>query len=282
MSHQMIPDDSRVYCLYGFPVSHSLSPVIFNHTFEKVGINGNYLAFPVKPENLKDAVSAARALNFSGFNVTMPHKTRIVELIDEVEPSARKIGCVNTVTSNSNGLVGHNTDGEGAARAIRAYGFDPKDKRLLLLGAGGSSRAIAQTLAPESDITVLSRNLEQARKIVDSTKGNGRVSYGHLTKGRFEESVTTSNLLINATPVQTVSLLKTLGSSAEKLPLGTWVFDLAYDRPLEKLPEGRRRISPLEMLVQQAALSYEIWMQRPSPFQLMRSILVQHMGQDWK
>jgi shikimate dehydrogenase len=278
----MIPSDSRVYCLYGFPVSHSLSPIIFNRTFEKVGINGNYLAFPVKPENLKDAVGAARALDFSGFNVTMPHKIRIVELLDEVEPSAREIGCVNTVTSSSKGLVGHNTDGEGAARAIRAHGFDPRGKRLLLLGGGGSSRAIAQTLAPESDITILSRNLEQAKNIVDSTNGKSRLSYGHLTKAKLEESVATSNLLVNATPVQTVSLLKTLGSSTERLPSGIWVFDLAYDQPLEKLPGGCRRISPLEMLVQQAALSYEIWMQRPSPFQLMRSILVQHIGKDWK
>ncbi|HYY91367.1 MAG TPA: hypothetical protein VE955_05205, partial [Candidatus Dormibacteraeota bacterium] len=118
--------------------------------------------------------------------------------------------------------------------------------------------------------------------IVDLTKGKSSVNYGHLTKSKLEEAVSTSNLLVNATPVQTVSLLKTLGSSVENLPSGIWVFDLAYDQPLEKLPVGCRRISPLEMLVHQAALSYEIWMQRPSPFELMRSILVQHIGQDWK
>ena len=278
----MITGESRVYCLYGLPVSHSLSPIIFNHAFEKLGVNANYLAFPIKPENLKDAVGAARALGFSGINVTMPHKTRIVELLDEVEDSARRIGSVNTVSKNSKGLVGHNTDGQGAARAIRAHGFDPKGKRLLLLGAGGSSRAIAQTLAPSSDIIVLSRNPEHAKEIADNAKGKGHVSYGPLTKAKLEEYLPASDLLINATPVQTVNLLSTLGSSIKKLPSGIWIFDLAYDQPLEELPDGCRRISPLEMLVQQAALSYEIWMQEPSPFELMRSILVEHVGRDWK
>jgi shikimate dehydrogenase len=278
----MIDGETKVHCLYGFPVGHSMSPIIFNNTFEKMNVNRTYVPFSVKPERLKEAVGAASVLGIEGFNVTMPHKTRIVELLDELENSARETGAVNTVSRLPRGLLGHNTDGEGAVRAIKAHGLDPKGRKILVLGGGGAARAVVRTLAREADITVLSRDPLQARNIVDRTRGHGRVSSGPLAKGSFEESVATANLLVNATPVQTTSLIRTLNITSSKLPPGLWVFDLAYDQPLETLPAGMKRISALEMLVQQAALSYEIWMHKPAPFELMRSILVKHIGRDWK
>src|SRR6266568_4867564 len=231
----MIDGETKVLGLYGFPVSHSLSPIIFNKTFEKMNAHRTYLPFAVKPEHLNEAVTAARALGFDGFNVTMPHKTRIVELLDDIENTARETGSVNAVSRNHRGLVGHNTDGEGAARAV------------------------VKTLSRESDITVLSRDPRQAKNIADTIPGHRRLSSGPLTKPVFEEFVATANLLVDATPVQTATLIRTLNSTDSKLPAGLWVFDLAYDPPLDKLPDGIRRVSALEMLVQQAALSYEIW-----------------------
>ena len=278
----MIDGETKVLGLYGFPVSHSLSPIIFNKTFEKMNAHRTYLPFAVKPEHLNEAVTAARALGFDGFNVTMPHKTRIVELLDDIESTARETGSVNAVSRNHRGLVGHNTDGEGAARAIKAHGFDPAGQKILVLGAGGAARAVVKTLSRESDITVLSRDPRQAKNIADTIPGHRRLSSGPLTKPVFEEFVATANLLVDATPVQTATLIRTLNSTDSKLPAGLWVFDLAYDQALDKLPDGIRRVSALEMLVQQAALSYEIWMREPAPFQLMRSILVEHVGRDWK
>lgn len=279
----MIDGETRLYGLYGHPVKHSLSPLIFNTAFEKKSFNRTYLAFDVKPENLKKAVEAAGSLGIEGFNVTMPHKTHIVAMMDGLDRSARETGSVNTVSKTVRGLVGHNTDGQGALRAIKAYGLDLKDCRALVLGAGGAARSIIRTLSREAAlISILSRDPRQAKKIADSAKGRSTIAHSSLTGPELERSVRNVMLLINATPVQTPLLLRKLDVDLDKLPEGLWVFDLAYDRRPEPYPTGVPTISPLEMLVQQAALSYEIWLGSPAPLDLMRSALVQHVGRDWK
>ena len=279
----MIDGETKVHGLYGYPVKHSLSPLIFNNAFEKKSLNRTYLAFNIKPENLKKAVEAARSLGIEGFNVTMPHKTHIVAMMDGLDRSARETGAVNTVSKNPRGLIGHNTDGQGALRAIKAYGVDIKDGRVQVLGAGGAARSIIRALSREAaQISILSRDARKAKKIADSTKGRSSIAYGGLTGPEFETSVRNVQLLVNATPVQTPLLLRALDVDPNKLPSGLRIFDLAYDQPPEPLPTGVTTISPLEMLVQQAALSYEIWLGSPAPLELMRSTLVQHVGRDWK
>ncbi len=279
----MIDGETKIHGLYGYPVKHSLSPLIFNQTFEKKNLNRTYLAFNIKPENLKRAVEAARNLGIEGFNVTMPHKTHIVQMMNGLDRTARETGSVNTVSKTPHGLVGYNTDGQGALRAIKAYGIDPKDCKALILGAGGAARSIVRTLSREAaQISILSREPRRAKKIADSAKGRSSVLYGSLTGPDFEKSIGNVQLLVNATPVQTSSLLRELNVDPRILPTGLRVFDLAYDHPPEPLPTGVATISPLEMLVQQAALSYEIWLGSAAPFELMRSTLVQHVGRTWK
>lgn len=278
----MIDGETKVHSLFGYPVAHSFSPMIFNTTFAKMNVNRTYVAFPVKPDQLKEAVDAARILDFQGFNVTMPHKTRIVELLDDLDNTAIEAGAVNTVSKTPKGFIGHNTDGIGAAQAIRSHGFTLRNRKVLVVGAGGAARSIVRTLAEEANVTVLSRDPSKARDIAELTKGKGNVSTGKLTKSSIKRTMATSELLIDATPVPTVDLLRNLGAEGSDLPSRLWVFDLAYDRPRETLPLGIRRISPLEMLIQQAALSYQIWTKAQAPVELMRSVLVQQIGADWK
>lgn len=280
----MIDSETKVHCLYGFPVNHSFSPIIFNRTFNKLNHNRAYLPFPVKAEYLKQGVEAARVLGFEGFNVTMPHKTRILHMLDRIDSTAQQAGSVNTVSRTRQGLIGHNTDGEGGIRAIKAHGMYPEGRSVLVLGAGGAARSIAQALARLANtIMILSRDANQARKIAELTQGKAKVSGETLTRTSFEKLVKISDLLVNATPVETSSLLRRLGTTTSTIPSGSWVFDLAYDhKPPEPLPVGLKRISALEMLVQQAALSYQIWMHQPAPFELMRSTLVDYLGADWK
>src|SRR5205807_4832410 len=114
----MIKGDTRVHSIYGSPVAHSLSPVIFNTTFEKLSLNRAYVPFEVSKDNLKQAVEAARILGFDGFNVTMPHKTAILEMLDRLDKNAEKRGAVNTVAVTKNGLAGYNTEGQGAVMAL--------------------------------------------------------------------------------------------------------------------------------------------------------------------
>src|SRR3989441_12327086 len=279
----MIKGDTRVHSLYGSPVAHSLSPVIFNTTFEKLSLNRTYVPFEVSKDDLKNAVEAARTLGFDGFNVTMPHKTTILDMLDRIDQEAEKSGAVNTVARTKSGLVGYNTEGEGAVRALRSYGFEPSDKRIMVLGAGGTAQALIHRLARENNtIKILNRTLDRARELADNAPGPSRISYEELTKNSLENCLHDTDLLVNATPVPTSALASQLKIPIDMLRETSWVFDLAYNQPVERLPARLGMISPLEMLVQQAALSYEIWLSGTAPFALIRSSLVDYLGGDWK
>jgi shikimate dehydrogenase len=279
----MIKGDTKVHSIYGSPVAHSLSPVIFNTTFEKLSLNRTYVPFEVSRDNLKRAVEAARTLGFDGFNVTMPHKTAVLEMLNGLDENAKKSGSINTVVRTKKGLVGYNTDGEGAVRALRSYGFEPTNKRILVLGAGGAAQALVHRFSTENNtIKILNRTLDRARGLADNATGPGRISYGELTKSNLEKNLQDTDLLVNATPIRTSTLVSQLKIPINRVKDTGWVFDLAYDQPAEPVHAGRRTISPLEMLVHQAALSYEIWLDEPAPFALMRSSLVDYLGKDWK
>jgi shikimate dehydrogenase len=279
----LIKGDTRVHSLYGSPVTHSLSPIIFNTTFEKLSLNRTYVPFEVSKDKLKDAVEAARTLGFDGFNVTMPHKTTISDMLDRLDESAEQIGSVNTVARTKSGLVGYNTDGEGAVRALRSYGFEPNNKRILVLGAGGAAKALVHRLSRDNNrIKILNRTLAKARQLADNASGLGRISYGGLDKNTMENSLHDTDLVVNSTPIRTSALVSQLKIPLNNLKDANWVFDLAYDKQSEPIPAGSGTISPLEMLVHQAALSYEIWLNETAPFALMRSSLVDYLGKDWK
>ncbi len=279
----MIKGDTRVHSIYGSPVAHSLSPVIFNTTFEKLSLNRTYVPFEVSRDNLKRAVEAARTLGFDGFNVTMPHKTAILGMLDGLDENAKKSGSVNTVVRTKKGLVGYNTDGEGAVRALRSYGFEPSNKRIVVLGAGGAAQALVRRFSTENNtIKILNRTLDTAQELAENATGPGRISYEELTKSSLEKNLQDTDLLVNATPMRTSTLVSQLKIPLNKVKDTAWVFDLAYDKPSEPIPVGRGTISPLEMLVHQAALSYEIWLNEPAPFALIRSSLVDYLGGDWK
>jgi shikimate dehydrogenase len=275
--------ETRVHSLFGSPVEHSLSPVIFNSTFQKLALNRSYLPFDVRKNQLKDAVEAARTLGFDGFNVTMPHKTRILELVDRLDDVAKKGGTVNTVTRVGQRLVGYSTDGEGAFRAIKSYGFEPDDKNILVIGAGGAARAVVQRLSTRhNSVRILNRSLNKAKRVAENLNGRRRISYRKLSRKNLLTSIPGTSLLVNATPVQTAKILSKLSIPPRSLREVDWVFDLAYDEFSAPLQTRRGRISPLEMLVHQAALSFEIWLEKPAPFALMRSSLTDHLGRDWK
>jgi len=279
----MIKGDTRVHSIYGSPVAHSLSPVIFNTTFEKLSLNRTYVPFEVSKDSLKRAVEAARTLGFDGFNVTMPHKIVILEMLDGLDENAKKSGSVNTVVRTKKGLVGYNTDGEGAVRALRSYGFEPSNKRIVVLGAGGAAQALVHRFSTENNtLRILNRTLDKARELADNATGPSRIWYEELSRSSLEKSLQDTDLLVNATPIRTSTLLSQLKIPLNRVKDTAWVFDLAYDKPSEPIPAGRGTISPLEMLVHQAALSYEIWLNEPAPFALMRSSLVDYLGKDWK
>ena len=273
---------SKIFGLYGQPLSHSLSPLMFNRTFKALRLDCSYVSFEVPPEQLQAAVEGAKALGFAGFNVTMPHKVAIVPLLDKVSNEASEIGSVNTVVRRATGLEGHNTDGEGALRALRVSGFEPRKSKTLIIGAGGAARAIVHKLSSEAEsIVVLDRSQEKSQTIANRSRGTAKTYSAKLSKTELEKNIRSADLIVNATPIATGDLL-----NAFNIPLTTirdkeWVFDLSYGHPSgENTPQ--LRVHALELLLQQAALSYELWLGNPAPLDLMRSILAEHNGGDWR
>ena len=135
---------TRLFCLIGSPVGHSGSPAMYNYSFERVGIDAAYLAFDIPLEKLDEGVAALKTLGVGGFNVTMPDKTAVTKLLDDISPAAKLIGACNTVTVSPDGkLTGYNTDGIGFVRNLAEHGVKVAGQKIVLLGAGGAATAIA-------------------------------------------------------------------------------------------------------------------------------------------
>ena len=133
--------------LFGNPVEHTLSPVIHNNLAEKMGHNLVYVPFLVENDRVKEAVDAVRALHLAGVNVTVPHKSAVMEYLDDVEELASKIGAVNTIVPRDGKLTGYNTDMPGLYRAMQSENIEVKGEKVLILGAGGAARSVAMLCA---------------------------------------------------------------------------------------------------------------------------------------
>ena len=276
----MITGKTQICALIGDPVGHTMSPAMHNAAFKKLGLDYVYIAFRVEPEHLSQAVDGLRALNVRGFNVTIPHKVAVIPLLDSLDPLAEKIGAVNTVVNDGGHLKGFNTDGEGFLRALAGRGVTPQGKNIVILGAGGASRAISYVLAQKNArLTILNRKLELdwaeniARLIKKDLKREVKV--GELTPRVLSPALEKSDILVNATSVG-------MSPDSDKSPVpagllhrGLLVFDIVYN-PIETrlLREARAAgagvIGGVDMLAAQGALAFEKWTDRPAPVDLMR------------
>ena len=168
---------TKIFCVIGDPIEHSLSPAMHNAVFEKLDLNCCYTAFRIKPENLGNAIKGMQAMEIGGINVTIPHKVSVMDFLDELSEEARIIGAVNTIEMGEK-LKGYNTDGLGAFMALKNGGADPKGKHVLLLGSGGAARAIAVTLALKGEIstlTILGVVKEELEKLAEDISKNTQI-----------------------------------------------------------------------------------------------------------
>ncbi|MGB9826408.1 MAG: shikimate dehydrogenase family protein, partial [Desulfofundulus sp.] len=172
---ELISGRTRVCGLFGFPVEHSFSPAMHNAAFRHLGLDFVYVAFPVPPRELGAAVTAIRALNLAGVNVTVPHKEKVILYLDELTDGARLAGAVNTIVPQGGRLVGHNTDGAGFLRFLTDdIGLDPAGKSVFILGAGGAARALAVYLALNGveQLLVANRTLSRAAELAALINAN--------------------------------------------------------------------------------------------------------------
>lgn len=264
---------TQLFGLIGYPLSQTLSPQLQNAALAATGLNGVYLALPTPPERLAEAIGAMRAWPLGGLNVTVPHKVAIMPLLDAVTPEAQRIGAVNTVSREGDRLIGHNTDHLGFRAMLD--GFDLPE-RAVILGAGGSSRAVAYALATAGvpEIVFAVRRPGASQELVSALQlPDVRWQEVAFDSPALHAALAGAGLVVNTTPVGMSPAIDAspLGEDAlDRLPGGTAVLDLIYhpsETRLMRLAQARGlgTRNGLSMLIAQAAAAFTIWTGREAP-----------------
>ena len=264
--------------LIGFPLGHSLSPSIHTAALKARGLQGDYSLFPISPEDkqgLKDLLARVRAGEIHGLNVTIPHKQNVIEFMDELTPTAKAIGAVNTIYMQKDKLIGDNTDAPGFLADLKKFLTLESDsllsdmqeqapalqKTALVLGAGGSARAVVYALCNDGwNVTIAARRIEQAQQLANSF-ANYQLQVVNFSSLIFHHS----SLIVNTTPIGMTpnieaSPLPEMTTFAEN----TFIYDLVYNPRETKLvkdarAQGLSAATGLGMLIEQAALAFEKW-----------------------
>jgi len=259
----MISGKAKLAGILGWPVSHSKSPRLHNHWIAEFGLDGAYIPLPVPPDHLAEAVKALTYLGFAGANVTVPHKEAVLELADQVEPLAARIGAVNTLVIGPDGkILGRNTDALGFLLNLReSAGFDAKAGPAVMLGAGGAARAACAALLEEGvpEIRLVNRSLDRARALAADLGG----PVIPLDWSGRAEALEGAALLVNSTSLGMTGQ-PPLEIELDRLPETALVNDLVY-APLETglLVAARIRGNPVAdgigMLLHQARPGFQAW-----------------------
>lgn len=275
---------TRLTALLGHPVAHSISPLMHNEAFSLLGLDFAYLAFDVAPADLKTAVEGLKAVNIRGFNLTMPHKTAIMEYVDELTTASRLCGAVNTVINENGKLIGHTTDGAGYMQSAADAGFQLKGKTMTLLGAGGAATAICTQAALDGvkEIHIFKRNnasfprtVAFAQKVTRDTGCTVRV-YDMADQTQMKKSLEASAILTNATNVgMEPETDKSLIYDRSWFRPDLIVSDIIY-HPKETLllrlarEAGCPTMNGMYMLLFQGAASFECWTGQKMPVEEIR------------
>lgn len=265
----------------GSPVAHSLSPAIHNHIISELGLGYIYLAFDVEYGNAKKFMEAAPLMGVTGFNVTMPHKRDIFEAVGETLGDAKASGSVNTAVLREDKWFGYSTDGDGFGLSLAEKGIELRDKRLMILGAGGASRAVilnAMKNGAES-VTIFNRSAGRARALAAETgAGCGSFTNEALSRG-FEEA----DIVINSTPLGMHGIRHNFDSFGFlDSKTGAIVCDLIYNPFKTELlsyaeSRGHFTVNGLGMLIYQAILSLELFTGTKIDARGMKSSIEKHL-----
>jgi len=276
-----IDASTRLCALFGLPVVHSASPAMHNAAFIALGLNWRYLAFQVAPNDLCAAIEGARAMNFAGVNLTVPHKLAAVDMMDELDASAKMFGAVNTIrfkcSIGSIRAVGFNTDADAIAASLSE---DLKLKlpgaRVLLLGAGGAGRTAALKLASENvaELFLVNRTRSKALGIAQEIKRQF-----HSVKIQVGYPVGRVDLVMNATSLGLRPAdASPLDEKKFSLRHASAVYDMIYCPSQTRLlaraiKAGCKTANGLGMLLYQGARAFEIWTGKSAPLNVMRKAL---------
>lgn len=278
---------TRVLGVFGHPVAHSLSPVMHNAAIEHLHIDYVYVPFHVMPDALEQAVGGVRALQIAGVNVTIPHKERVIRFLDEISDHARQIGSVNTVINRNGCLFGDTTDGPGFIRSAEAVWGAIGGARVLILGAGGSAKAVSFALARLGcPVVIANRTRERGAELADalvSVFGPNAARAVSLDRDELAREMKDTDLLVNTTSVGMSPGVGDIPIDPGILRPGLMVYDLVYNPLRPRLVEeaesrGAKAVSGLGMLVYQGALSFEMWTGIEAPVEVMEQAAIGHFS----
>ena len=285
-SEKLITSKTKIFCVIGHPIEHSMSPIMWNPALQELGIDYVYLAFDVHPKNLEKAINGIRSLDIRGINVTLPHKETVIKYLDEIDSIASKIGAINTIKNDEGTLKARNTDADGAKKALIDAGCNISGKNIVFLGAGGVARSIAYIMAEESNSIILTDLIEEraiavANEIKEKMKVNieGKIS----NKDTINESLKKADILINATPIGMYPRVEDTPITKDMLNADLFVFDVVYNpletRLIREAAEiGCQTLGGLDMLVNQGVLAFEWWTNQKPKKSLMKKKIVEFLG----
>lgn len=281
----MITGKTKVVGVIGHPIEHSMSPPMHNNAFKQLDMDWVYVAFHVLPENIGKLMESCKTLDIKGLNVTIPHKTAVIPFLDEIDPIAEKIGAVNTIQFKNGISKGYNTDGLGAIKSLQKH-TSLEEKNVLILGAGGASKAISFTLINENinSLTIANRSQDNALKLIDNIKqhtGFKKIEYVDIKDA--DEIINDVDIIINTTPIgmypnhNVDAPIKT-----DKINDNHVVMDIIYN-PLETVLlkesrlNGAKTINGTSMLINQGLVSFEIFTGMEASYESFEEALIKQL-----
>ncbi len=285
-THQTITGHTKVLCVIGHPIEHSMSPTMHNAAIHDLGLDYVYVAYDVAPNNLEKAVQGFKALEIEGINVTIPHKENIMKFVDEIDPMAKKIGAINTIKNNKGRLVARNTDAAGGKKALIDSGCEISGKRILFLGSGGVARALAFILAEDAEKIVVT-DIDEKKAISLTSEGSrffkNKFETKKSTENVLKEEIKNADVLINATPIGMFPKIDASPIPKQFLHRELFVFDVVYNPLKTRLIKdaedlGCKALGGLDMLVNQGALAFEWWTGKTPNAKLMKSKIIDFFG----
>lgn len=266
--------------IIGYPIGHSISPRFQQAALDHISAEYSYRPYEVHPDQVGEFVGSLRAASVLGINVTVPHKEAVMPYLDEIDEWAAEAGAVNTIVNRDGRLSGYNTDGYGFLRVLReSADLDPTGKRVLILGAGGSARGVVQALCRDgvARLLIANRTVERAETLAQLSAERGVPARATgLDALQSDPETAQCDLIVNCTslgmhhgPDEAASPLPSL-----RIPPSALVYDLVYNPMLTPLlreahAAGAPTLGGISMLVYQGAASFELWLERAAPVDVM-------------
>lgn len=284
-----ITASTKLTGIIGYPISHTLSPLMHNKAFSLLGLDYVYVVFPVLPTDLAQVVLALPALKIRGVNITIPYKQDVLAHLDEITPEAKRIGAVNTILVENGRTIGYNTDGKGFIKSLVEEGFNPAGKKILLLGAGGACRSVALSLAwaGADKISVAARSVTKAEAMLNEASLEVE-THCYALPDIQPKVLEEADLIVNTTPLGMAPHLDQMPAiSLDYLHPEQWVCDLIYNPPetlflKQAKLKGCKTINGIGMLVHQGAEAFTIWTSHSAPVEEMRQVVLDYVNKSRK